>query len=111
MFRFAGSTTGDFIYFHCQAAVCLTSNTNSICTTQCGRCDNRKKRDLWDHSRNDLAEENLVLGPYEIIDNGDNNDAVVDGRTKEEGMPVFRVLGTFDCWEHYPSETLSSACV
>ena len=99
VFRFTGSTTGDFIYFHCQAAVCLTSNTNSICTTQCDKCNAggmRRKRDMWDHSRNDLVEENLVLGPYEIIGNDDSNDAVDDGRTKGEGMLVFRLLGTFD---------------
>lgn len=51
---------------------------------------------MWDHSRNDLVEENLVLGPYEIIGNDDSNDAVDDGRTKGEGMLVFRLLGTFD---------------
>ena len=56
----------------------------------------RRKRDMWDHSRNDLVEENLVLGPYEIIGNDDSNDAVDDGRTKGEGMLVFRLLGTFD---------------
>lgn len=87
VFRFTGSTTGDAIYFHCQAVVCLTSNTGSICTTQCNDCTaggKRKKRGLGDHSRNDLAEENLVLGPYQIIDNVDNDDAVGDGRTKAE---------------------------
>lgn len=92
VFRFTGSTTGDSIYFHCQAVVCLTSNTGSICTTQCNDCTaggKRKKRGLGDHSRNDLAEENLVLGPYQIIDNVDNDDAVGDGRTKAEGMVVY----------------------
>ena len=95
MFRFTGSTPGDFIYFHCQAAVCLRSNTLSICTTQCNACGGRrKKRYLEDYSRNDLAEENLVLGPYLIIDNNVDNDVVVDGRTKGEGM--LALLGTLD---------------
>ena len=72
--------------------VCLTSNTDSICTTQCNNCNaggKRKKRDLGDQSRNDLAEDNLVLGPYKIIDDIDNDDAVGDERTKEDGMLVY----------------------
>ena len=104
MFRFTGSTPGDLIYFHCQAAVCLRSNTNSICETQCDACNasgKRKKRYVEDQSRNDLAEENLVLGPYQIIDNNNDNDTVVDVRTKEEGMLVSRLLSTFDDWEDY----------
>lgn len=103
MFRFTGSSAGDLIYFHCQAAVCLRSNTDSLCRTQCNDCPGgkRKKRNLGDHSRNDLAEENLVLGPYHIIDNDDDNDPVVDGRTKGEGMLVVRLFGAFDGWEHY----------
>ena len=94
VFRFPTSTTGDLIYFHCRAVVCLTSNINSLCTTQCNDCANgkRKKRGLEDQSRNDLAEENLVLGPYKIID----NDAVGDEITKGEGMLEYRLLGTFD---------------
>jgi len=44
---------------------------------------------LGDQSRNDLAEENLVLGPYRIIDNVDNDDAVGDERTKGDGMFEF----------------------
>lgn len=52
------------------------------------------------HSRNDLAEENLVLGPYKIIDNGDSDD-VIDYRGENgKGMLVYRLLGTFDVWEH-----------
>lgn len=51
----------------------------------------RKKRALGDHSRKDLAEKHLVLGPYKIIDNnegnnGDDDDDFGDGTTKGEGM-------------------------
>ena len=56
---------------------------------------------MEDQSRDDLAEENLVLGPYQIIDNDDNDDAVVDGRTKGEGMLVSLFFSTFDDWQHY----------
>lgn len=55
----------------------------------------RKKRALGDHSRKDLAEKHLVLGPYKIIDNtdegnnGDNDDDVGDGRTKGEGTLAY----------------------
>lgn len=102
-FRFPGSTDDDLIYFHCQAAVCLTSNADSICKTQCDACaggSKRKKRGLGHHSRNDLAEENLVLGPYKIIDNGGSDDAVDYRGTNGKGMSVYRLLGTFDVWEH-----------
>lgn len=105
VFRFTGSTPEDLIYFHCQAAVCLRNNINSLCTTQCNACDGggmkRRKRFVEDQSRDDLAEENLVLGPYQIIDNDNDNDTVVDVRTKEEGMLVSRLLSTFDDWEDY----------
>ena len=80
--------------------VCLKSNNNSICATQCDACPgggNRKKRGLGDYSGKDLAEENLVLGPYMIVE---NDDATGYRRPKGEGMLVYRLLGTFDVWEH-----------
>lgn len=60
----------------------------------------RKKRGLGHHSRNDLAEENLVLGPYKIIDNGGSDDVVGYRGANGKGMLVYRLLGTFDVWEH-----------
>jgi len=104
-FRFPGSTDDDLIYFHCQAAVCLRSNPVSICETQCDACSDgskRKKRGLGHHSRNDLAEENLVLGPYKIIDNsGSDDDVGFRGKNGKEpsetiadseGFPVTMVI-------------------
>lgn len=95
-FRFPGSTDDDLIYFHCQAAVCLTSNADSICKTQCDACpggSERKKRGLGHHSRNELAEENLVLGPYKIIDNSGSDDDV--GYRGKNGKGMLSIVGYF----------------
>lgn len=56
---------------------------------------------MGDYLRNDFVEENLVFGLYYIIDNDDDNDFVVDGRIKGEGMLVVWLFGVFDGWEYY----------
>ncbi|XP_078350142.1 uncharacterized protein LOC144634970 [Oculina patagonica] len=112
VFRFAGSTSGDPIYFHCDAVVCLISNPGSVCNTQCDACGgggNRKRRTVGDYSRKDIAEAHLVLGPYTIIDNDEGNnggDNSEDGTEKEEG-PTEAIKDS----ENFPTTLVAVVCV
>ena len=71
--------------------VCLTSNNESVCNTECVDCSSERfRRALEGNSKKDLAEAHLVRGPYRIIDKDEENSDKVpnDDDSHDEGVLI-----------------------
>lgn len=94
VFRFAGSSAGSQVYFHCNALACLVGKADSLCTTQCDACPSKRKRRATEDSVQDPNEVHLVLGPFTIVDGGKvNNGHKNDESGGAEGMFFFLLSG------------------
>lgn len=67
IFRFPGQTVPDKVYLRARVIVCLTSNTASICRSECTSCGViRKKRDTLEEIQE--TEFYVTAGPFKIRD-------------------------------------------
>ena len=65
VFRFPGQSTGDLVYLRATVLVCLTSNTASICRSECTACSSRRKRrDTLEEIQQ--TEFYVAAGPFKI---------------------------------------------
>ncbi|XP_078352162.1 ZP domain-containing protein-like isoform X3 [Oculina patagonica] len=82
-FRYPGQTTGNLVYFHATAIVCLSTNAGSTCQTQCAAACPPAKRKRRETVQDVLQTTYYVkAGPYRIVDPNEAPEAAVD---KDEG--------------------------
>ena len=65
IFRFPGQSSPDLVYLRAKVIVCLSSNNNSVCQTECVACgETRKRRDTLEQVQQ--TEFYVTAGPFQI---------------------------------------------
>ena len=65
IFRFPGQSNPDLVYLRAKVIVCLSSNNNSVCQTECVACgETRKRRDTLEQVQQ--TEFYVTAGPFQI---------------------------------------------
>ncbi|KAL9952420.1 hypothetical protein ACROYT_G039670 [Oculina patagonica] len=97
-FRYPGQVTGNLVYFHATAIVCLSTNAVSTCQTQCAAACPPAKRKRRETVQDVLQTTYYVkAGPYRIVN--PNEEAAVDKNVKDEGaaFPTYAIAVVAVC--------------
>jgi len=84
IFRYPDQNTGDYVYLRAAVIVCLSSNSASVCQTECTACSSgRKRRETLEQIQR--TEFYVTAGPFEIRKPDQESEPAAG---KDEGTPL-----------------------
>ncbi|XP_020618334.1 uncharacterized protein LOC110056218 isoform X5 [Orbicella faveolata] len=84
IFRYPYQSTGDYVYLRAAVIVCLSSNSASVCQTECTACSSvRKRRETLEQIQR--TEFYVTAGPFQIRKPDQESEPAAG---KDEGTPL-----------------------